>query len=86
MDPMAVQPERGLQWRMATRKTVDPKWRGPVGAALELVMQSRDAHSIVVLAAGNEYRRPKRTRVYAARAQLRGGAAWERVHVGLEQF
>jgi dienelactone hydrolase len=83
---VAAQPERGPQWRMATRKTGDPKWRGPAGAALELVMQSRDAHSIFVLATENEYRRPKRARVFAAKAQLRGGAAWERLHVGLDQF
>lgn len=83
---VAVQPERGPRWRMATRKTGDPKWRGPAGAALELVMQSRDPHSIVVLATENEWRRPKRTRIFAAKVQLRGGAAWEHLHVGLEQF
>jgi hypothetical protein len=83
---IAPQPERGPQWRMATRKTGDPKWKGPAGAALELVMQSRDAHSIVVLATENEYREPKRRRIFAARAQLTGGAAWQRLHLALDRF
>jgi hypothetical protein len=83
---VAVQPERGPRWRMATRKTGDPKWRGPAGAALELVMQSRDAHSIFVLATENEYRHPKPARVFAAEVQLHGGAAWESLHLRLEQF
>jgi hypothetical protein len=83
---VAVQPERGPRWRMATRKTGDPKWKGSAGAALELVMQSRDPHSIFVLATENEWRRPKRPRIFAAKAQLRGGPAWERLRVGLDQF
>jgi dienelactone hydrolase len=83
---VAPQPERGSRWRMATRKTGDPKWRGPDGAALELVVKCRDAHTIFVLATENEYRRPKRTRVFAAKVPLRGSGQWERVRAALEQF
>jgi hypothetical protein len=71
---------------MATRKIGDPKWRGPTGATLEVVAKSRDAHSIFVLATENEYRRPKPTRVFAARVQMRGGDDWERLRVKLEDF
>ncbi len=83
---VAVQPERGPRWRMATRKTGDPKWRGPTGAMLEIVVKSRDAHTILLVATENEYRRPKPALVFVAKAQMHGSGEWERLRVALEQF
>ena len=69
---LLISERRASPWRIATRKTGDPKWRGPAGAVLAIRARAPFAGTLLVTATENEFRRPRPRRIYTARAQFDG--------------
>jgi hypothetical protein len=61
-------------WQHWTRKVTDPKWRGPKGAKLTLVLQSEQPNVLGIVLYENTWRRYRgKKRTYVAEAKLKGG-------------
>jgi len=78
----------GSLWSVTTRKVKDSKWRGPDGAKLVFEINPKTDATLVVKVTSNDWGAfsagPKAE--YYARKSLLGGALFQTVSVGLEEF
>jgi hypothetical protein len=73
-------------WQHWTRKVTDPKWRGPKGAKLALMIQSEQPNVLGIVLHENTWRRYRgKKRTYVAEVNLKGGKG-ETVTLDLGDF
>ena len=73
-------------WQHWTRKVTDPKWRGPKGAKLALIIQSEQPNVLGIVLHENTWRHYRgKKRTYVAEVKLKGGKP-ETVTVDLSDF